>query len=106
MWKVDKGSMTGTTTASYASALDWKVEELREKTIVLKNTHASVSLKYKLLVYASAGGVAGEEVPETTLAAGEIAKMQLLKQWARLVLQVMDGSGHATYQVDYIGQGA
>ena len=106
MWKADKGSMTGITTASYASALDWKVEELREKTIVLKNTHASLSLKYKLLVYASAEGIAGEEVEETTLAAGEIAKMQLLKQWARLVLQVIDGSGHATYQADYIGQGA
>ena len=106
MWKVDKGSVTGTTTASYISALDWSVEELKEKTIVLKNTHASFSLKYKLMVYASAEGIAGEEVTETILAAGEIAKMQLLKQWARLMLQVVDGSGHSTYQVDYIGQGA
>ena len=106
MWKVDKGSMTGTTTASYTGVLNWSVEELKEKTIVLKNTHASFSLKYKLMVYASAEGIAGEEVTETILAAGEIAKMQLLKQWARLMLQVVDGSGHATFQVDYIGQGA
>ena len=106
MWKVDKGSMTGTTTASYTGVLDWSVEELKEKTIVLKNTHGSFSLKYKLIVYASADGIAGEEITETTLTAGEIAKIQLLKQWAKLVLQVMDGNGHATYQVDYIGQGA
>ena len=50
MWKVDKGSLTGATTASYTNALDWSVEEMREKTIVLKNTHASTSLKYKLQV--------------------------------------------------------
>ena len=106
MWKVDKGSMTGTTTASYTGVLDWSVEELKEKTIVLKNTHGSFSLKYKLIVYASADGIAGEEITETALAAGEIVKIQLLKQWAKLVLQVMDGNGHATYQVDYIGQGA
>ena len=106
MWRIDKGSKNGTTTASYASALDWQIDELREKTIVFKNTHSSFSLKYKLLAYASFDGNAGEEVGETTLAPGEIAKMQLIKQWARLVLQVIDGSGQATYQVDYIGQGA
>ena len=106
MWKVDKGSLTGATTASYTSALDWSVEEMREKTIVLKNNHTAASLKYKLLVYAATAGIAGEEVAETTLAAGETAKIQLTKQWARMVLQVIDGSGHATYQVDYIGQGA
>ena len=106
MWKVDKGSLTGTTTTAYASALDWSVEEMREKTIVLKNTHTTASLKYKLLVYAAAAGIAGEEVAETTLAAGETAKIQINRQWARLALQVTDGSGHATYQVDYIGQGA
>ena len=106
MWKVDKGSLTGTTTTAYASALDWSVEEMREKTIVLKNTHTTASLKYKLLVYAAAAGIAGEEVSETTLAAGETSKIQLTRQWARLLLQVIDGSGHATYQVDYIGQGA
>jgi hypothetical protein len=106
MWKVDKGTKNGTTTVSYASALDWSVEELKEKTIVLKNTHGSFTLNYKLAAYAYADGIGGEEIGETTLGAGEIAKIQLVKQWARLVLQVTDGSGHASYQVDYIGQGA
>jgi len=106
LWKVDTGSREGTTTASYADALDWKVSELSQKTILLKNTHASLSLKYKLLGYATEGGVAKELVAETTLLAGEVAEFHHDRQWHRLVLQVIDGSGHATYIIDYEGQGA
>ena len=106
MWKVDQGSLTGTTTASYASALDWKVEELGSKTILLKNTHASLSLKYKLSGYAVEDGIDKELVAETTLEHGEVAEFHYDRQWHRLVLQVKNGSGAATYQVDYEGQGA
>ncbi len=106
MWKIDKGSTSGTTTASYATALDWKVSELGQKTMLLKNTHGSLSLKYKLLGYAAEGGVAKELVAETTLLAGEVAEFHYDRQWHRLVLQVIDGSGDATYTIDYEGQGA
>ena len=106
MWKVDRGSETGTTTASYVSALDWKVLELSAKTILLKNTHASLSLKYKLLGYAVDKGINKELVAETTLEHGEVAEFHYDRQWDRLVLQVINGSGAATYQVDYEGQGA
>ena len=106
MWKVDKSSLTGTTTASYVSALDWKAAELSEKTILLKNTHASLSLKYKLLGYAVEEGIAQELVTETTLLAGEAAEFHYDRQWDRLVLQVINGSGAASYQLDYEGQGA
>ena len=106
MWKVDKGSNTGTTTEAYADALDWKAEELGQKTILLKNTHASASLKYKLSGYVAEDGVARELVTGTTLLAGEIAEFHYDRQWHRLVLQVIDGSGHAGYQLDYEGQGA
>ena len=106
MWKIDKGSLTGTTTASYVSALDWKAAELGAKTILLKNTHTSLSLKYKLLGYAAEGGIEKELVPETTLEAGEVAEFHYDRQWDRLVLQVINGSGAATYQLDYEGQGA
>ena len=106
MWKIDEGSKTGTTTASYANALDWKVADLGQKTILLKNTHESLSLKYKLLGYTAEGGIAKELVAETTLLAGEIAEFHYDRQWHRLVLQVIDGSGHATYSIDYEGQGA
>ena len=106
MWKIDKGSLSGTTTAAYATALDWQVSELAPKTMLLKNTHASLSLKYKLLGYATDNGLAKELVAETTLLAGEVAEFHYDRQWHRLVLQVIDGSGHATYQLDYEGQGA
>ncbi len=106
MWKIDKGSSTGTTTASYADALDWKAAELGQKTILLKNTHVSVSLKYKLSGYAAEGGIAKELVAETTLLAGEMAEFHYDRQWHRLVLQVIDGSGSASYQLDHEGQGA
>jgi len=45
-------------------------------------------------------------VAETELLAGEIAEFHYDRQWQQLVLQVIDGTGHATYQVDYQGQGA
>jgi len=106
MWKIDKGSRTGTTAASYADALDWMVSELGQKTMLLKNTHASLSLKYKLSGYAAEGGITKELVAETTLLAGEVAEFHHDRQWHRLVLQVIDGSGHATYIIDYEGQGA
>lgn len=106
MWKIDEGSKNGTTTTSYATALDWKVVELSSKTILLENTHASLSLKYKLLGYAVDGGIDKELVAETTLEPGEVAEFHYDRQWHRLVLQVIDGSGHATYTIDYEGQGA
>ena len=106
MWKVETDSRTGTTTGSYVAALDWTAAEFGAKTILLKNTHASFSLKYKLLGYAVDAGVARELVSETTLAAGETAEFHYDRQWHRLVLHVADGTGAATYQVDYEGQGA
>lgn len=106
MWKVDQGSSSGTTAASYANALDWKVSELAQKTMLLKNTSGSQSLKYKLLGYATKDGLSRELVAETTLLAGEVAEFHYDRQWHRLLLQAINGSGAATYQVDYEGQGA
>ncbi len=106
MWKVDEGSESGTTTAAYTDALDWKCLELGKKTILLKNTHGSLSLKYKLLGYVREGGISKELVAETELLAGEVAEFHYDRQWHRLVLKVIDGSGSATYKVDYQGQGA
>jgi hypothetical protein len=105
MWKVDSGSQSGTTAAGYADALRWGTEELGKKTILLKNTHGSLSLKYKLLGYAKEGGFSKELVNETELLAGEVAEFHYDRQWHQLVLQVINGTGAATYQVDYEGQG-
>ncbi len=106
MWKIDRGSKAGATTAVYSDALDWCTTELAEKTILLKNSGSSASLKYKMYGYAGKTGIAIEIVAENTLLAGEIAEMHYKKQWHRLVLQVTNGSGEADYQIDYEGQGA
>jgi hypothetical protein len=106
MWKVDKGSLTGVTTANYASVLDWKTAELGKKTILLKNTDANHSLKYKLLGYAVEGGNMKELATETILAPGEVAEFHYSRQWDKLELMATSNSGAVSYQVDYEGQGA
>jgi len=106
VWKIDTGTKTGTATAAYVTALDWQVSELVAKTILLENTHATLTLKYKLLAYAVLDGLDITLVPETTLSPAEVAEFHFTSQWNRLVLQVIDGSGHATYALDYAGQGA
>jgi hypothetical protein len=106
MWKIDNGTTSGTTTGSYADALDWKVADLGAKTMLLQNTHVEASLQYRLLGYAARNGIARELVPETVLEAGETAEFHYDRQWDTLVLQTRNGSGPATYALDYEGQGA
>ena len=106
MWKIDTGTKSGTATASYVTALDWPTSELGAKTILLENTHATLTLKYKLLAYAISDGLDITLVPETTLNPAEVAEFHYTSQWHRFVLQVIDGTGHATYALDYAGQGA
>ena len=106
MWKVDRGTGSGVSTAAYASALDWKTQDLGAKTILLKNADGTSSLKYKLLGYASEGGIARELGAETTLLPGEVAEFHYDRQWHSLSLQIKDGTGHAAFTLDYEGQGA
>ena len=106
MWKIDKATKSGTTTAAYVAALDWPTSELSAKTMLLENTHATLTLKYKLLAYAHAEGRSITLVAETILSPASIAEFHYDRQWDRLVLQVIDGTGHATYNLDYSGQGA
>lgn len=106
MWKIDRGTQNGVSAAAWASALDWKTHDLSAKTILLKNTDGAASLKYKLLGYASAGGIARELVAETAILPGEVAEFHYDRQWHSLALLVKDGTGHAAYSLDYEGQGA
>jgi len=98
-------SVTGETTDSYTDALDWNCEGFGDKTIVLKNTHGSNSLHYKLLVRAHYDGQDAEEIAETTLAAGDVARISRADIFSRMKLQVKSAvsDAHATYQVDYMG---
>lgn len=109
MWKVDKGHATGTTGAAYANALDWICSELREKTVHLFNTDGALSLYFKVLAKYHEAQTSGKEdvlVAETSLAAGEDARLQYDRQYAEIIVQVKNNSGAATYEVNYSGQGA
>jgi hypothetical protein len=105
MWKIHRGSLSGTTGAAYAPALDWKTHDLGAKSILLRNAEGTSSLRYKLLGYAAEGGIARELVSETALQPGEMAEFHYDRQWHALSLQSKDGSGHAPYALDYEGQG-
>lgn len=101
----EPGTVSPTTTNNYADALNWFCAGYGNKTIVLKNTHGSNSLYYRVLVRAHPDGQDAEEVAQTVLAAGNLARIALNNAYARVVLQVraaVPGS-QATYQVDWIG---
>ena len=104
---ISTGHLTGTTTASYVSALTWDTYNLREKTIHLVNTHASASMYFKLLARYEARQTSGKEdelVAETSLAAGEDARLTYNDQYGQLILQVKNNSGASTYEINYSGQ--
>ena len=102
-------TLTGTTVNTYADALSLRVAEFAHKTILLKNTHSSNGLHYKLLGYAypPASGIAKELVAEATLAAAGIVSFEYRQQWFHFTLQVKSAvaDSHATYQVDYSLEG-
>ncbi len=100
--------LLGTTTNDYVSALDLDARGMRSKTIILKNTDGSNSLKYKLLVSVMySHGEQAEEVAEATLATGAVAKFRYVGAYARMILQVKAASAgnQATYSADYTMSG-
>ena len=105
MWKVDTGSESGVTTAAWQQVVLWPVAELAAKTLLFKNTHASASLYYRFCAFTGAN-IGVEVAPETLLEAGAVAEFHCRAQWARLVLEVKNGSGAATWLAEYQGQGA
>lgn len=92
---------SGSTSSDYADALDWKCLLYQKKTIILENT-GSNSLKYKVLTYSYIDGNEYEEVAETTLPAGDIAKVVLNYTYSQVVVQVKSGT-HTTYRIDWSG---
>ena len=103
MEELYNGTKTGTTTNSYADALDWDTRNIHDKTIMLKNT-GSNALDYKLLSYAIITGIDFEETAGS-LEAGGIAKFALSNPYARIKLQVKStvADSHTTYEIDYRG---
>jgi hypothetical protein len=99
------GNSDGVTTPDYADALDWMCGILTRKNILLKNTHATNGLKYRVYTYAFLDSVPFTEVAETTLAAGGTAQVILNYSYAQVKVQVKDetSGSAATYTIDHTG---
>lgn len=96
-------SLTGVTTASYADALLWYCLGFAFKTIIIKNTDSAKTMKYKVWSIAHKDGLEHAEVTETTLGTGVQATHNFEHANGALRVEVEDGTGHATYQLDYVG---
>ena len=97
--------LTGITTDDYADALDWPCLGVPSKNIYLLNTHGANALKYKVFTYAHKDSNPFEELPETSLPAGDLAQIILEYPYAQVKVIVKSslGGAHATYEVDYTG---
>jgi hypothetical protein len=97
-------TVTGTCTASYVVALTWSCQNYPNKTIVVANTHATLTMKYRIWGYAKSGSSYYNEIQaEYTLAALTGRPHVIQNSYDVIVVSVIDGSGHATYSIDYTG---
>jgi hypothetical protein len=96
---------TGTCTSVYVVALTWTgLQSIPKKTIIIANTHATLTMKYRIRGYAKAGSTLYDEmVAETTLAASTFDPWTIEDSYDVITVEVIDGSGHATYAIDYSG---
>lgn len=97
---------TGPTYDDYIDALDLDLRGWGNATIIINNTHASNSLKYKVLVRVEYDdGIDYTEIPETTLAAGADPNREIIQRaYARAKLQVKStvAGTPASWKVDAI----
>ncbi|MBA7638110.1 hypothetical protein ES703_45762 [subsurface metagenome] len=108
----DEGSVSDTTTNAYTNALDLDTRGAKGMSAVVKNTHGTNSLDYRLRARAAnySGGV-DEEIPEApseaTLGPGEKGLLTLLRAYSRVKIQVKStvADSHATYTIDYLTNG-
>jgi len=96
----------GTTTNDYVSVLALDTRGCENVKIVVKNTHGSNSLTYKILVKHAdyAGGTDDEDVAATELAAGNEAVASYVQGYSKITVQVKSTSSgsHATYEIEYL----
>jgi hypothetical protein len=97
-------AVTGTCTSSYVSALSWSCQNFPNKTIIVVNTHATLTMKYRIRGYAKSGSSYYNEIQaEYTLAASTSQPHVIQNSYDVITVEVTDGSGHATYAIDYTG---
>jgi len=101
----DAESYFGVTTDAYVDVLDWGVDGLKGKTIIIANTGVSNGLLYKVLVKATWDGHPYEHVTETVLAAGAVDRHILNDAYGRITVQVKSAvaENSTNYEIDCIG---
>ena len=94
---------SGVTVDAYATALDINCAGYEQKFILLKNTHLTASLTYKLDGYCVPGGILDSIISDTVLAPGEVDGICYLDPHSELILSVKSsvGSTPSSYRVDY-----
>ena len=96
---------TGTTTASYVTALSLISGKYEDTTFIIKNTGADSTMYYKVLIYANtAGDLSYTYVTETSIAVSTTEEPIEFTQpvYGLIVVQVKDNSGHTTYEIEWI----
>lgn len=101
---ITPATVTGTCTAAYVVALSLYCASVRNKTIVIVNTHATLTMKYRIRGFAKSGSSYHNEIQaEATLAASTSQPHVIENSYDVITVEVIDGSGHATYAIDYCG---
>ena len=103
--KPETANTTGTTANAYADALDFPAWGSANKTIQLKNTGGSNTLKYKIWSRIADGGLETAEVGETSLAPAAITTVQYNNAFYSLRVEVKSSAtdAHTTYEINHIG---
>jgi len=102
--EITPATVTGTCTAAYATALSLACAGVRNKTVVVVNTDAVLTMKYRIRGFAKSGSSYYNEIQaEATLAASTSQPHVIENSYDVITVEVIDGSGHATYAIDYCG---
>lgn len=102
--EITPATVTGTCTAAYATALFLACAGVRNKTIVVVNTDAALTMKYRVRGFAKSGSSYYNEIQaEATLAASTSQPHVIENSYDVVTVEVIDGTGHATYAIDYCG---
>lgn len=101
------GSYIGTTANAYAAGLEWDCLGYLSKRVLIKNTGATNTLKFKVLSHYSEGGEGVTEKSETTLApaASWASTTELEHACNDIEVDVASNSAgdHTTYIVEFAG---
>lgn len=102
--EITPATVTGTCTAAYVTALSIACAGVRNKTIVVVNTDAASTMKYRIRGFAKSGSSYYNEIQaEATLAASTSQPHVIENSYDVITVEVIDGTGHATYAIDYCG---